>query len=224
MKLAEVEYCVFLRSALLDPGLNGDFDQFAERLYKANKVMNLTRVAREECWNRHFYDSLLFGDLIPQDASVLDIGTGPGFPAWPLARARPDLQVTALDSSGKMLGFLAGSPLPNLRLVQARAEEFSERESFDVVTGRALAPLAVQLEVSAAFANLGGLVLPMRSEKDLPEILRFPAGLLGLKLESVEGRILEGGDAKRLFPLYRKAHATPKRFPRKWADIKSMPL
>ena len=72
------------------------FENFEEALYRANEVMNLTRVAREECWLRHFVDSLLFQDLIPRGAAVLDIGTGPGFPAWPLACARPDLSITAM--------------------------------------------------------------------------------------------------------------------------------
>ncbi|RYG69749.1 16S rRNA (guanine(527)-N(7))-methyltransferase RsmG, partial [bacterium] len=80
------------------------FETFEADLYEANEVMNLTRVPREECWLRHFLDSLLIAPWLPGEGSLLDIGSGPGFPAWPLALARPELQVTALDSSGKMLG------------------------------------------------------------------------------------------------------------------------
>ncbi|HZH99340.1 MAG TPA: RsmG family class I SAM-dependent methyltransferase, partial [Fimbriimonadaceae bacterium] len=108
----------------LDEGMLHAFEQFEEDLYRSNAVMNLTRVPREECYLRHFLDSLLFHDLIPAGASVLDIGTGPGFPAWPLALCRKDLHVLALDSSGKMLGFLRRHPLPNLEVVQERAEEW----------------------------------------------------------------------------------------------------
>src|ERR1041384_4679794 len=131
----------------LTPEQVAQFEAFEAKLYEANAVMNLTRVPREECWLRHFVDSLLFQDLIPLNARVLDIGTGPGFPAWPLACARPDLQVTALDSNGKMLGFLRSQPLPNLEVVQERAEEWGAFERFGVVTGRALAPLPVQIEL-----------------------------------------------------------------------------
>ena len=64
-----------------------------------------------------------------------------------------------------MLGFLASQPLPNLEIVQGRAEEWEAREAFDVVTGRALAPLAIQLELSAGLARIGGAVIPMRTER-----------------------------------------------------------
>ncbi|HTQ09739.1 MAG TPA: RsmG family class I SAM-dependent methyltransferase, partial [Fimbriimonadaceae bacterium] len=114
----------------LTPLQSEQFDLFEERLYQWNEVMNLTRVSRDECWLRHFVDSLLIQDLVPWKASVLDVGTGPGFPAWPLACARPDLQVTAIDSSGKMIGFLNRNPLPNLKTLQVRAEEWKMRERF----------------------------------------------------------------------------------------------
>jgi 16S rRNA (guanine527-N7)-methyltransferase len=195
------------------------FEEFEERLYAANEVMNLTRVPREECWIRHFLDSLLFHDLIPASSELLDIGTGPGFPAWPLACARPDLRVTAIDSSGKMLGFLARNPLPNLSTAQVRAEEWSKREAFDFVTGRAVAPLPVQLELSAGLVRVGGVVVPMRTPADRPEFDRDPA-VLGLRLEGVEERSLPETEIVRVFPVYRKVRPTPPRFPRTWAEIK----
>lgn len=202
----------------------GQFESFEGALYRANEVMNLTRVPRDECWLRHFVDSLLFQDLIPAESSVLDIGTGPGFPAWPLACARPDLSVTAMDSSGKMLGFLRSQPLPNLRIVQARAEEWAERDSFDIVTGRALAPLAVQLEISAGFARVGGLVLPMRTPSEKAAAERIGAAQLGLKFESAVERNLPSTDIIRLFIQYRKIGKTPPKYPRSWSEIKRKPL
>lgn len=199
------------------------FESFESNLYARNEVVNLTRVPREECRTRHFIDSLLFSDLIPEGSAVLDIGTGPGFPAWPLACARPDLRIVALDSSGKMLGFLRENPLPNLKVVQARAEEWEMRDSFDVVTGRAVAPLAVQLELSAPLCKLGGLVIPMRSATERAQF-EADAAALGLSLELVVERPLAGTDIVRLFPLYRKLKATPKRYPRSWAEMKRKPM
>ncbi|MBL8048445.1 MAG: class I SAM-dependent methyltransferase [Chthonomonas sp.] len=200
------------------------FATFREALYDRNEVMNLTRVPPEGCELRHFIDSLLFVDMIPTGARVLDIGTGPGLPAWPLANARPDLDVVALDSSGKMLSLLRSQPLPNVEVVEARMEDANLREEFDVVTGRALAPLPIQLELSAAAAKVGGAVIPMRSSNDLEVMNGFVGEGLGLSLESHEVRLLPGTDVARMFPVYRKTEATQPRYPRKWADIKRKPL
>ena len=208
-----------LSSAQLD-----SFEQFEEALYEANKVMNLTRVPREEAWSRHFIDSLLFHDLIPKGATVLDIGSGPGFPAWPLAAARPDILVTALDANGKTTAFLQSQALPNLQVVQDRAEDFPQRERYEIVTGRALAPLAMQLELSAAACKVGGLVLPLRSKSDLELAQSFDASRLGLALEKAEVRLLPGTDIERLFPVYRKLKPTPAKYPRRWSEIKNTPL
>lgn len=199
-------------------------EHFLDRLYEANQSANLTRVPREQAWVRHLLDSVLWQDLIPVGSSVLDIGTGPGLPAWPLACVRPDLRVTGLDSNLKMLGFLRSVPLPNLKVLEGRAEEWRGKQ-FDVVTGRALAPLAIQLELSARPCRAGGLVIPMRTEKDLPEIERL-SSVLGLDLERIERRTLPGltSETPRVFPVYRKAGKTPPGFPRKWSEIKKRPL
>jgi len=202
----------------------GAFLEFERALYEANEVMNLTRVPQEEAWLRHFVDSLLFQDLLPQGAIVLDVGTGPGFPSWPLACARPDLKVTAIDSSGKMLGFLRRQQLPNLEVVQVRAEEWNQREQFDFVTGRAVAPLAVQLEISAPFAKLGGTVLPMRTPAERDDLLDFPSASLGLGPPALYPRTLPGTDVVRLGATFEKVAMTPRQYPRTWAEIKRKPI
>jgi len=198
------------------------FEAFEESLFRANEVMNLTRVPRAECWLRHFVDSLLIAEFIPDGASVLDIGTGPGFPAWPLACARPDLKVCGLDSSGKMMGFLRSQPLPNLSAVQARAEDFDSGPGFDVVTGRALAPLGIQLELSAWHVRKGGLVIPMRTNSEESGFAARAISRLGLRLLRVEHRPLPGTDVVRSFPIYERIGAAPKR--RTWAEVKRSPL
>jgi 16S rRNA (guanine527-N7)-methyltransferase len=195
---------------------------FEEELYAANQVMNLTRVPREECWVRHYVDSLLFHDLFPRDSSVLDIGTGPGFPAWPLAWARPDLSITAIDSNRKMLSFLESQHLPNLKVLEGRVEEWDVRERFDCVTGRALAPLAPQLEISVGPCKVAGKVMPFRTPSDDPQA----AGLrtLGLKLVEIVYRKLPETAAERMLPIYEKTEPTNPKFPRRWAEIKVKPL
>ena len=200
------------------------FQTYEEALYQANEVRNLTRVPREEGWQRHFLDSLLFQDLIPNNADVLDIGTGPGFPSWPLACARPDIKVTAIDSNGKMLSFLQEQKLTNLIAVLIRAEDWRQTEKFDFVTGRALAPLSTQLELSARPCRIGGVVVPMRSISDLPNLANVDLKPLGLQLEEVVERDLPGTEVVRLFPIYRKVERTLSKYPRRWAEMKAKPL
>lgn len=204
----------------LQPSQLEQFQQFRDALYRWNLSKNLTRVPQEECERRHFCESCLVLDLI-EGIQVLDIGTGPGFPAWPLACARPDLNVTAIDSNGKMLEFLRSQPLLNLKVVEGRTEEMAWRESFDTVTGRALAPLTIQLEVSAQACRIGGRVIPFRTENDDLE----PRALvtLGLELVSVERRDL-GDGMTRVFPIYEKVRQTPAEYPRPWATIKRKPM
>lgn len=208
----------------LDEAKLAAFDGFERALYDANSVMNLTRVSKEECWLRHFVDSLLFHDLIPIGATVLDIGTGPGFPAWPLALARPDLAVSAMDSSSKMLGFLAQIPLENLTLRLGRAECVSFDRPFDVVTGRAVAPLAIQLEISAVHCAAGGVAIPMRSIGDLDLTANQAVSKVGFSLERVVRRNLPGTEIERCFPVYRKARDVRSSPTRTWADMKRRPL
>lgn len=197
------------------------FVAFREALYEANRTRNLTRIRFEDCELLHFVDSLLVAEFIPTGAQVLDIGTGPGFPAWPLACTRPDLEVTALDSSSKMLGFLETQPLSNLRVVRVRAEEWNELERFDFVTGRAVAPLAAQLEVSARPCRIGGLVVPFRTPSDEGLLATAAPKGLGLKLERVERRLLPVVEAERMFPIYVKVAPTRRSYPRPWSKIRA---
>ena len=218
LKLACKLWTLDLSEAQLD-----SFESFEEALYATNEHTNLTRVPRNECWLRHFVDSLAIAQWIPAGAAVQDIGTGPGFPAWPLACARPDLKVVALDSAGKMIRFLQSMKLPNLVAVQGRAEERLQIGKFEFVTGRAVAPLAIQLELSAHYVTLGGLVMPMRSTNE-DDFDHPAASQLGLAFRGVEQVALPDSDIVRAFPRYQKDRQTPDKYPRSWAEMKSRPL
>jgi 16S rRNA (guanine527-N7)-methyltransferase len=204
----------------LSPEILSQFDVFEADLYDQNLIMNLTRIQQDQCVQRHFLDSLLISHYIGDDLKVLDIGCGPGFPSWPLACARPDLTVTALDSNAKMLRFLRRHPLDNLIIINTRAEDWGRRDYYDLATGRAVAPLAIQLELSAPTVKLGGLCIPMRTSSDTFDSPEFKD--LGLELVSVEKMIL--GDTERVFPIYKKVKSTPKKYPRRWDQIKKKPL
>ncbi len=196
--------------------------EWRQALYEANVTRNLTRVTFGECEARHFAESCLILDFLPPEGRVLDIGTGPGFPAFPLAVVRPDLKVTALDSNGKMLGFLKEHPLPNLEVVHARIEELHWSEEFDIVTGRAVAPLPLQLELSAQACRVGGRVIPFRSTR---EELNTPyLETLGLRLTGHFIRNVGADSPDRVFPLYDKISPTPRQYPRGWGVMKKAPL
>ncbi len=210
------------------------FAVFERHLYEANAVMNLTRVPQSECWSRHFLDSLALSPLIPNGSSVIDIGSGPGFPGACLAIARADLRVTCLDSSNKAVAFMSRLFAPSgllpvlFQIVGARAEiaahDRALRESFDVVTGRAIAPFPIHTEISAGFAKVGGRFVPMRTPKERDEITQFPAAKLGLQLAELKTVRISPLGAERLFPVLLKKGKTPGEFPRGWSQIKSKPL
>jgi 16S rRNA (guanine527-N7)-methyltransferase len=199
------------------------FEAFEERLYSANASTNLTRVPLADCRARHFLDSLSLSPLIPNGASVLDIGSGAGFPGVPLAIARPDLRVTLLDAGSKEIRFLESlADLATFGLVLHRGEEAGRlaeyRERYDVAVGRALAPLAIQAELSAPFVKVGGLFLPQRGGgEDTPNF-----EVLGLQLRDRVTVNVAGAD--RLIAVYDKVAQTEDRFPRAWAAMKKRPL
>ena len=218
-----VDYCQSLGTPLSSDQLE-QLSRFHHDLYEKNEVMNLTRVSAEDAVFRHYLDSILVSALIPKDSTVLDIGTGPGFPSWLLAWFRPDLKVTGMDGSNKGLIFLRSQALPNLTVVQARAEEPPSRESFDFVTGRALAPLPIQIELAAAQAKIGGVVVPFRTPTEREAATKLKTSKVGLELETIHEVLMPGTDVVRLFPVWRKGTATPREFPRPWSKIKQKPL
>ena len=220
---ALARYCREQGMPLDEDQLDG-LSRYCDRLYELNETARLTSVPKEECEVRHLLDSLLLAQFLAPGSCVLDVGTGPGLPAWPLACARPDLKLTGLDSSGKMLRILYELPLPNLEVVQGRAERFGRRETFDFATGRAVAPLAVQLELSAPYVRVGGAVVPFRTPAEERDLAAAPCEQLGLALERVEKRRLPGTDVQRMFPVFRKLTETDRRYPRRWAQIRRSPL
>lgn len=220
---ALVDFCHY-KGLEISPSQEEQFIRFEEDLYIVNEEINLTRVEREYMVSRHFIDSLMIVSLLPLYQKVLDIGTGAGFPAWPIACLRPDLEITALDSNEKAIDFLKRHPLKNLKAVHDRAETSLLREQFDIVTGRAVAPISIQLEISVALCRIGGYLIPFRTPKDLEEIERIPVDKLGLELERVHKEFIPNTDVERVYPIYKKVRATSIRYPRSWSSIKKSPL
>ena len=202
-----------------------------------NSRMDLTAVAEDgETVDRHFIDSLtvLKTELIPHDASLIDVGTGAGFPGLALAMARPGLQVTLLDAQQKRLAFLQAvceaTGTDNTTLVHARAEDGARRkelrERFDVATARAVAPVNVLSEYLLPYVHPEGCALCWKGPalKDELESGRRAAHLLGGRLEMPVRCPVEGREWEHLILPVRKVQPTPKQYPRKAGIPKQNPL
>lgn len=220
----------------------GRLERYAALLVEWNQKMNLTAITDPVGITvKHFADSLAAVPLLPQTEgiSLIDVGTGAGFPGIPLAIVRPDIHLTLLDSLNKRLLFLEEVcrelDIPVQR-VHARAEEGGRkpelREQFDVATARAVAALPVLLEYCLPFVRPGGCFLALKGPDSDAEHRASATALnrLGGETEEVRrlwlpGKPREGLEQqeRRLF-LFRKVHHTPPTYPRASAKIAKAPL
>ncbi len=209
-------------------------ESYAKFLVEYNQHVNLTAVTKGDAiLKKHFLDSLLLHELardcFSQSAKILDIGSGAGFPGVPLSLIRPDLQITLLDSLRKRITFLEQLKEKldcQYTAVHGRAEDFAKnpeyRESFDVVTARAVAALPVLAEFSLPYVRIGGYWLAMKSHEEIRPALQA-IRLLGGELVNTISYQLPGGDARNLY-LIRKVSSCPEKFPRKFAQIRQKSL
>ena len=202
-----------------------------------NSRMDLTAVTDdEETVDKHFIDSLtvLKTGLIEENASLIDVGTGAGFPGMALAMARPDLQVTLMDAQRKRLSFLEAvrdaAGVRNVKIVHARAEDGARkpelREKFDVAAARALAPLNVLCEYLLPYVRVDGLALCWKGPalKDEIGTGRKAAHLLGGRIEMPAACTVDGRDWEHMILPVRKIQPTPPAYPRKAGTPKNKPL
>lgn len=209
-------------------------EKFSSLLLERNQVMNLTAITDpEQVAVLHFLDSLCLLPLADwAGKTVVDVGTGAGFPGMPLAMAVPEASVTLLDSLGKRVAFLeecrAALGLENVRCVHARAEEFAagERESFDLAVSRAVAALPTLCELCLPLVKVGGRFLAMKSSGTGEEIASSERAiaLLGGKLAAVEDYTIPTSQIVHRVVVIQKVSPTPKKYPRRFAQIKKQPL
>ena len=209
------------------------FRIYYEELTKANAVMNLPAIRGEADSARlHFLDSaapLKRFDL--ECASVIDVGTGAGFPGLPLKLLRPSLSLTLLDSQRKRVDFLRGLcaclELGDVELLCARAEDCSDRrERYDFAVSRAVARLRVLSELCLPFVRVGGRFLALKgpaAAEELRESERAIA-LLGGEAEEIFPYALPGEPTEHSVVVIRKTKETPRKYPRPFPQIKKTPL
>ena len=218
---------------------NGILDKLhalTERMLAVNEYMNLTAITElDEVILKHYVDSLTVSKYIPNGASVIDVGCGAGFPTLPLAIARPDLKITALDSTAKRINYINETAemlgTPNITGIAARAEEAANeplyREKFDIACARAVARLNVLSELCIPFVKVGGSFVAMKANA-AEELAEAEKGIekLGGRLANVDKFDIasDAGAEPRCIISVKKIAQTPKNYPRNNSQIKKKPL
>lgn len=213
------------------------FQLYYELLVKKNEVMNLTAITeKEEVEEKHFLDSLALTQALPLtgEESLIDVGTGAGFPGIPLKILFPEMKIVLADALQKRVGFLNDVidrlMLTNIRAVHARAEELGQdpdyRERFDLCVSRAVAELPQLSEYCIPLVKTGGAFVPYKSRRTEEEIeLSKNAFLtLGAEYEATKALVLGPSALERNLIIIRKISATPEKYPRKAGKIKKKPL
>ena len=202
------------------------FFNYMNLLLEWNEKINLTAITEEkEVIVKHFVDSLTIAKYIPEGASLVDVGTGAGFPGIPLKIIREDLKITLLDSLQKRINFLdvviKELNLENIDTIHARVEEFGKnskyRESFEVATSRAVANLSTLTEYLLPLVKVGGIAVCMKGssiEEEL-ETSKKAINVLGGKVSNVFEFDLPKTDIKRNIVIVDKINKTPSKYPRK---------
>jgi len=204
------------------------FMDYYKLLIEWNSFMNLTAITDfEEVILKHFVDSLAICQTkrFGRNISLIDVGTGAGFPGIPLKIVFPEMNVTLLDSLNKRINFLnaiiENLHLKNVEAIHGRAEDFARerlyRESYDFCVSRAVANLSTLTELCLPFVRKGGYFISYKSEKVKEELYAGEKAieLLGGRVEEQLEYLLPGTDIKRSLLFIRKEKDTSKKYPRK---------
>jgi len=221
----------------LSPQQMDQFETYFQELVSWNEKMNLTGITeRDQVYIKHFYDSITLSFYIPMNEvqSLADIGSGAGFPGIPLKICFPHLKLTIIDSLNKRIHFLQNVVdklgLSEVELLHGRAEDLGRKEglrdSFDLVTARAVARMAVLNEFCLPFVKAGGKFAAMKGSDPEEEVLEAKRSLSELKgkLESSHHFELPMENSDRHIIIVSKTAPTPKKYPRKAGTPLKQPI
>ena len=216
--------------------LHDEFEELFKEYSDYNAHTNLSSIKdKDEVFQKHFIDSLapllILDKLVPKDTPlrVLDIGTGGGFPALPLAIARKDFQIVAIDSTGKKIKFVNETAsklkLTNLTAMTARAEDLAHdpkyRESFDLVVSRAVAESRILIEICGAFIKPSGFFIAYKKTGIEEELANINVACKKLGLELNENFLYA---KERQLLIFKKMKASQEKYPRNGGVLKKSPL
>lgn len=208
-------------------------EKYYELLESENKLYNLTSITnKEEVFLKHFYDSITIIKVVPLTNQLLcDLGTGAGFPGMVLKIIFPELKITLIDATLKKCHFLekviCELNLKDINVINARAEEYAQnnREIFDIVTARAVAPLKHLLEYGIPLVKMNGIFIAMKGNIS-NEIVNIYNYLQKLKIK--ENEIITFNlpieNSIRTLVSFVKLEKTDKKYPRRYKDIKNKEL
>lgn len=208
-----------------------NFDIYAKYLKQYNQKINLTAIDEyEEVFEKHFYDCLLLVDH-KLEGSLVDVGSGAGFPGVVLKIVFPELRVILLEPIKKRCVFLESLieklNLKNIEVINERAEDYSlkNREKYDYVTARAVSNLNSLIEVSGAMVKVGGYFIALRGKDGLEELQNAKKAIETMGFE--QNRVLEDkllDDSRRIIGYLKKIKNTSIKYPRKYSIIKQHTL
>ena len=213
------------------------FEKYRQILVEYNKNMNLTSITEQrEVYIKHFLDSVAIfkHGYISNDLSVIDVGTGAGFPGLPYKIACPGIKLTLLDSLNKRINFLkdVGETIGfnDIDYVHGRAEDIGQnedyREMYDIATARAVANLPVLLELCTPFVKVGGFFICLKgpnADNEL-EISNKAMDILGVELVEKINVALPDEELEHKILVFKKIRNTPKKYPRKAGKPSKNPL
>ena len=205
-------------------------NKYYNLLIEWNEKINLTSITKkEDVYLKHFYDSLTLNKSIDLNSvsTLCDIGTGAGCPGLVLKIMFPHLKITLLDSLNKRTEFLklviTELNLTDIEVINSRAEEYKNREFFDIVTARAVAPLNILLELATPISKKYVILMKANCEEELKNTKNLYKEL-SLELESKEEFLLPFENSKRTIIRYLKTSKTNSKYPRRYDQIKKRPL
>ncbi|RNF39932.1 16S rRNA (guanine(527)-N(7))-methyltransferase RsmG [Planococcus salinus] len=212
----------------LTDGQLAQFHTYYKELVEWNEKMNLTAITDQpSVYLKHFYDSITAAFYLDftQPMKICDVGAGAGFPSIPLKICFPHIEVTIVDSLNKRIQFLNQLSdkleLTGVHFVHSRAEDFGQapahRESYDLVTARAVARLSVLAELCVPLVKKGGLFAAMKAASAVDELNDAQKALqkLGAEQHQIHSFQLPIEESERHIQVFRKTKATPSKYPRK---------